>query len=117
VEATLNANGIDAAVARYRSLREESPQNYNFREAELDELGFDLLEKEQFDESIAVLQLNADQFPQSFTAFDSLGDAYAEAGKDAEAIQSYQRSLSIFSDPANQSRPKLEALQQKARGR
>jgi fermentation-respiration switch protein FrsA (DUF1100 family) len=116
IATTIESNGIEAALAQYRSLRNENPPRYNFREAELDDLGYDLLEKKKFDQAIAVLQLNAEQFPQSFNVFDSLGDAYLAAGKDLEAIQSYQKSLAVLPGKENYSRPKLEQLERRSKG-
>jgi fermentation-respiration switch protein FrsA (DUF1100 family) len=113
---TIDSMGIEPALAQYRSLRKEEPPRYNFGEAELKYLGYDLLEKKRVNEAIAVLQLNAEQFPQSFNAFDSLGDAYIVAGKDHEATESYRQSLVLFPKQENCSRPKLDQLQRKSHG-
>jgi uncharacterized protein len=114
--ATIDAQGIGAALAQYHLLIAENPRRYNFREAELDSLGYDLFMKKKFDTAVSVLELNAQQFPQSFNAFDSLGDAYAAAGKNAEAIQSYQHSLELFPGSENYSRPKLDQLRKSSKG-
>jgi len=115
--ATIDSKGIAAALAQYRSLRDENAKHYNFREPELNYLGYDLLAKKKTIEAIAVFQFNAEQFPESFNAFDSLGDAYVAAGKAAEAMQSYRQSVTLFPDASNFSRPKLDQLQQKSQGR
>jgi len=114
VQTTLNASGVEVALTQYHALRRENPVRYNFREVELNDLGYYFLARNEFDKAIAVFQLNAEQFPQSFNVFDSLGDAFAAAGKNAEAIQSYEKSLALFPDQANYSRGKLEQLQRKA---
>ena len=80
-------------------------------------LGYDLLAKKKTNEAIAVFQLNAEQFPESFNVFDSLGDAYVAAGKTAEAMQSYRQSVTLFPSATNSSRPKLDQLQRKSQGR
>jgi fermentation-respiration switch protein FrsA (DUF1100 family) len=116
IAATIDSKGIEAALAQYGSLLGEDPKRYNFREAELNRLGYYLLDKKKVNEAIAVLQLNAERFPQSFSVFDSLGDAYVSAGKDTEAMQSYRRSLVLFPDKVNYSHPKLDQLQGKSRG-
>jgi tetratricopeptide (TPR) repeat protein len=113
---TLDSKGIEAAIAQYHSLRKENPPRYNFRESELNELGYEYLGEEKYDEAIAILQLNADEYPQSFNVYDSLGDAYEDAGKDAEAIESYRRSVAVFPDKGNYSRPKLDRLEKRSRG-
>ena len=114
---TLDSKGIEAALAQYRLLRKEAPPRYNFRESELNQLGYDYLGDDKHDEAIAVLKLNTEQFPQSFNTFDSLGDAYDAAGKEAEAIASYRQSVALFSDKANYSRPKLDRLEHQSRSR
>jgi cytochrome c-type biogenesis protein CcmH/NrfG len=41
------------------------------------------------------LKLNAEAFPQSFNAYDSLGEAYAVAGEKELAIKAYEKSLEL----------------------
>jgi fermentation-respiration switch protein FrsA (DUF1100 family) len=115
IASTIDSAGVDSAIDWYRSLRHEIPPRYNFREAELNYLGYDLLDKKQIDEAISVFQLNAEQFPSSFDVFDSLGDGYVAAGRDSEAIQSYRKSLALFPGDANYSRPKLDRLERTSR--
>jgi uncharacterized protein len=116
VARVLESQGIDAAIREYDSLARQNPRRYNFREAELDSLGQELLEKHKANDAIEILKLNTEQFPDSFTAFDSLADAYAAAGKNNEAIQNYQRSLALFPAKENYSRTKLERLQHQLKG-
>jgi uncharacterized protein len=117
IAATIDSRGIEAALAQYRSLLGERPRRYKFRESELNYLGYDLLEKKKFSEAIAVLRLNAEQFPRSSNVFDSLGDAYVAAGKNAEALESFRRSLALFPQAENVSRSKLDQLQRKVQAR
>ena len=116
IAATIDSNGIEAAVAKYRSLRSGNPKEFNFREAELNRLGVELLRQKKIDEAIAVLKLNAEQYPQSFSVFDSLGDAYVAAGNVAEAMRNYRQSLTLFPDNQNYSRVKFDELQRKSPG-
>jgi uncharacterized protein len=108
--AVIQSEGIEAAVDGYTRLRAENANAYNFREPELNALGYALLEKKKPKEAIAVLRLNAEQFPDSFNAFDSLGDAYVAAGDHRNAINSYQQSLALFPEAGNYSRIKLDRL-------
>ncbi len=52
------------------------------------------------DEAVRVFKLNVDSFPASFNPYDSLGEAYAIAGKTDFAIASYKRSLEL--NPRNE---------------
>ncbi len=47
-----------------------------------------------------MLQLNTADHPGSSNAFDSLGEAYREAGMREEAMRSYQRAVAL--DAANE---------------
>ena len=62
------------------------------------------------DKAIELFELNVENFPESSSAYDSLGEAYRVKGDKAQAIEHYQKSLEL--DPSNQNaREKLEELQ------
>lgn len=92
---------MEAAVARYHAVRATDPGGYRLDEGELNGLGFGyrLLREDRTAEAIAVLDLNADVFPESANAYDSLGEAYEAAGKPVKAMANYRRSLEL--DPGN----------------
>jgi acetyl esterase/lipase len=64
-------------------------------EAELNKAGYDLLGQKKLDEAIAVFARNVAEHPQSANAYDSLGEAYAAAGRKWSAIASYRRALEL----------------------
>ena len=45
--------------------------------------------------ALALFRFNAAQFPASWNAYDSLGEAYANAGKTALAILNYEKSVAL----------------------
>ena len=49
--------------------------------------------------SSATFELNVARFPESSNVYDSLGEAYMEAGRRQEAISNYRKSLAL--DPEN----------------
>ena len=61
--------------------------------------GYDLIEEKKLKEAIEIFKLNVFAFPRSANAFDSLGEAYLEAGDKASAIENYKKSLAL--DPEN----------------
>jgi tetratricopeptide (TPR) repeat protein len=72
---------------------------YGLVEDELNELGYRLLyDKKDVAAALEVFQLNAAQFPNSFNAWDSLGEASYRAGKIEEAIKHYEKSLRLNPD-------------------
>lgn len=99
-EALVN-EGIEAAVATYRRLRQSEPDRWSFAEYELNMLGYQLLARERVGEAIAIFELNVESFPDAFNAHDSLGEGYMTAGRREEAIASYERSLELNPENAN----------------
>ena len=95
------ASGDSAgAIRSYRAYRADPRHHYADTELELNALGYELLRERHHGPAIAVLRLNTAEHPRSSNAFDSLGEAYMEAGRRGEAIRSYQRALAL--DPANE---------------
>lgn len=91
--------GIDTAIALYKKLYQTGREKYDFREDQLNILGFKLLLKERRDEAIAVFKLNIKMFPESPGALDSLGEAYLKYGHNALALENFKKALAL--DPAN----------------
>jgi CubicO group peptidase (beta-lactamase class C family) len=101
----LLAGRADEAIALYRELEVE--------ERRLNDVGYQLLaDPARIKEAIAVFQLNTELFPASSNTWDSLGEAYMEAGQTALAIANYERSLAL--DPSNSNAvAMLERLREK----
>jgi len=58
------------------------------------------LDAKQVQDAIGVFQRNVQEYPQSSNVYDSLGEAYMDAGKKELAIANYEKSLQL--DPKNQ---------------
>jgi cytochrome c-type biogenesis protein CcmH/NrfG len=69
------------------------------RVSQSDTLATTLIEQEKRSEAIQVLKLNAQLYPDSANAFDSLGEAYEAIEEKTLAIDSYKRALAL--DPGN----------------
>ena len=96
---TTAAQSVDAAVQQYRELKTNEPTAYDFAEAELNTLGYQLLQAKKFKEAIRIFQLNVEAYPQSGNVYDSLAEAYMDDGNKQLAIENYRKSLQL--DPAN----------------
>jgi uncharacterized membrane protein len=92
---TIETRGIDAAVAEYRTLREQGFPGLRETESDTNRLGYRLLGKGETDNAIQVLRLNVETHPGSANVHDSLGEAYLAAGNKPLAIESYQRAVAI----------------------
>ncbi|MGB7296337.1 MAG: hypothetical protein WBC70_12180 [Candidatus Aminicenantales bacterium] len=92
---TLEENGLETALAVYEDLSEKARDAYEFGEEELNRLGYYLLKTQKVDDAIAIFKLNQEVYPQSYNAYDSLGDAYLH-----KAYWSYKKSLDL--NPENE---------------
>jgi CubicO group peptidase (beta-lactamase class C family) len=102
VEELQSGEGNGAAiVARYRELRRQKPDQYDFREPELNTLGYWLLRTGRAADAIEVFKLNVEMFPQSANVYDSLGESYAAAGNKELALANYRKSLELNPDNTN----------------
>jgi len=106
------AKGIKAAVDLYYNLKDESGNKYNFKESQLNILGYRLLQTGHTKDAIGIFKLNVEQFPESFNVYDSLGEGYMMDGNTKLAIKNYEKSLELNPDNEN-GKKMLEKLKEK----
>ncbi|MEO8398679.1 MAG: tetratricopeptide repeat protein [Ignavibacteriaceae bacterium] len=97
--------GIDAAIKKYRELKAEKLDEYNFKESELNTFGYELLKNGNTDEAIKIFELNVESFPESANVYDSLGEAYIVKGDKENAKKNYEKSLKL--NPKNENAKKM----------
>lgn len=97
--AVLERGGPEAATARYRELKTKEPDTWDFGEAQVNALGYQLLGAGKVAAALAVFALNVESYPRSANACDSLAEAEMAAGQREQAIRDYARSLEL--DPNN----------------
>jgi tetratricopeptide (TPR) repeat protein len=109
----IETSGIDAAVKRYRALRESmAAGRFDFGEWSMNELARTLSERGLTDAAIAMLELNAEYHPKSVAIDLSLGDLHRRRGERDKAIARYR--LALDKDPRNAlARQALDALEKK----
>jgi tetratricopeptide (TPR) repeat protein len=96
LDATIAKSGVDAGVLQYRALKASATAaKYNFDERELNDLGYRLIHKGRVTDATTILLLNVEGYPRSANAYDSVGEAYADAGDKPDAIAYYRRSLAL----------------------
>ena len=69
-------------------------------ERSINSAGYALMTDGKLKEAIELFKMNVQLYPQSWNVYDSLGEAYANAGETALAIQNYEKSLQL--NPKNE---------------
>jgi hypothetical protein len=91
----IDKEGVPAATARYRSLRENTLifGRYNFGEWEMNELARRLAEAVKTDAAIAMLELNGEFNPKSPEIDFLLGELHRQRGERDRAVARYRAAL------------------------
>ncbi len=103
--ATIQKDGIRAAVDQYHQLAATQHDGYDFSENELVTLGYRLLHLKKITDAIEIFKLSVEAYPQSYNTYDSLAEAYMHHGDRDLAIQNYRKSLDL--NPANANATKM----------
>ena len=96
---------MEKAKDLYYDLKDEYEDDYNFKEPQLNILGYKLLQVGMTKEAIAIFKINVAEFPNSSNVYDSLGEGYMENGDTKLAIKNYEISLKL--DPKNENAKKM----------
>lgn len=94
-------SGLSTMLSEYCKMHSSTEQNYYFVEAEFNNWGYNLLSRKRHQDAIEVLKMNVEMYPESFNAYDSLGEAYMNAGEKELAIENYEKSLKFNSRNTN----------------
>lgn len=91
-----NTIGIKQAIANFKQTKNAKENNrYYFSESECNSLGYYLMNNKRMNDAIQLFILNTEENPKSANAFDSLGEAYMDAGNKEMAINNYKKSLEL----------------------
>ena len=92
--------GAMKAAAVFHEARQRDPKAYVFPEIPLNLLGYARLQAGDNEEAIELFKLNAEAYPASANAQDSLSDGYLAAGKNDLALAAEQKCLELLpADP------------------
>jgi len=97
---TIEEKGVDEALDLYIELEKENDV-YNFRSDQLNGLGYKLIAENKLDLAKIIFQLNARKYPDDFNVWDSLGEVYLLLGENKLAVESYEKSLELYSGNSN----------------
>jgi tetratricopeptide (TPR) repeat protein len=96
----LKEGGPESLQASMKKIREAGSDLY-FDEMYINRIGYSWMSKGYNSEAIEVFKLNAETFPQSFNAYDSLGEVYMKIGDTKNAANNYNKSLELNPDNNN----------------
>lgn len=103
---------VQTAIEVYYDLKDEYENKYNFKEGELNTLGYRLLQTGRTKDAIEIFKLNVEQFPKSSNVYDSLGEGYMNDGNTKLAIKNYEKSLKLNPDNEN-AKQMIERMKEK----
>ena len=98
---TIVRDGIEAALKIFEDLSEKMNPEDIMDERAMNGLGYGLMRSGKIDAAIEVFKLNVNTFPESSNVYDSLGEAYMNAGEHKLAIQNYEKSIELNPDNEN----------------
>ena len=107
LNSVLEKDGVSAAIEKYRELRTKyyGGGAYDFSENSLNQLGYQLMGKEQLKDAIAIFKLNVEMNPASANPYDSLAEAYKKSDRRWLAFINYSKSLEL--NPRNRNAEKM----------
>lgn len=109
------ADDLESALHQYRKMWKESGSP-PFSENTLNLTGYQLIGSGRVAEAVTVFELNAEVFPVSANAYDSLSDAYLASGDERRALELANRVLLMLeSDPSSPER--REAIRNSAQAK
>jgi tetratricopeptide (TPR) repeat protein len=99
LERDIDEKGIDAALTAFEEGKAGGPATYYIDESQINQLGYRLMRAGKINEAIEVFKINVREFPKSSNVYDSLGEAYMQAGNRELALENYKKSIVL--DPHN----------------
>lgn len=107
---SINDKGITEAINEFKQLKDDKVK-YKTNEANINNLGYMLLQSGKIKEAVEVFKLNCELYPESWNVYDSYGEALAEAGDKENAILNYRKSIELNpnSEGGKEMLKKLEA--------
>jgi len=96
IQGMFASNAFASDIAKLRGDILKAREKYFYAEAELNGLGYFLLQQQkQVEAALQLFELNAELHPQSWNAFDSLAEAWYEKGEKNKALGFYKKSVEL----------------------
>jgi D-alanyl-D-alanine-carboxypeptidase/D-alanyl-D-alanine-endopeptidase len=96
----IKSKGVDGTIALYERLKTQIDSSLIiFNEAQLNNLGREMIRQKRIDEAIKIFELNLKEYPKSVTACESLAEGYKYKGDYTNALTCFKKALEL--DPQN----------------
>jgi dienelactone hydrolase len=106
----LHRKGFDHAAEIYAKFQKQDP-SFKLSEDFINTWGYDLMSAHHLPEATEIFKLNVSLYPDSWNVYDSLAEAYMNAGDKQRSIEFYKKSLER--NPSNDNaREKLKEAEQ-----
>ncbi|MEP6921251.1 MAG: alpha/beta hydrolase-fold protein [bacterium] len=89
------AGGLKAAEEHYQGLTKKFGYPIPVPENLINQLGYQMLGAEKYDEAIEIFKTNVERYPNSANVYDSLGEAYEKSGRLDKALPQYERAQTL----------------------
>ena len=99
LQQAVHGDDADALTRRFGELRREYPGAIGPRV--LNTLGYEILGSGRVEDAITLFHLNVQTFPAYANGYDSLAEAYMNAGETELAIEHYEKALAMDPDNGN----------------
>jgi glyoxylase-like metal-dependent hydrolase (beta-lactamase superfamily II) len=103
--------GLDPSLRVLKDLKAKPDKFYTLHD-EIDQFAYTMMLDKKLDEALAIFVVLAELFPDSYLAYDSLGEAFLRKGDKEKAIQNFEKSLELNPDNRNAAQ-QLESLKKK----
>jgi pimeloyl-ACP methyl ester carboxylesterase len=90
--AELGRRGFDHTADLYAEMTKQKP-DFKLNQGQLNDWAMDLLTQKHVSDALALLNLNAQMYPDSSDVYDGLAEAYKKTGKNDLAIENYKKAL------------------------
>lgn len=94
------ADGLEASIRKMKELRSD-PKHYYFLHPEFDTFTYRLMNQDKLTDALGLFKVLAEFFPESYIAFDSLGEVYLRKGDKENAKKCFGKSLELNPDNEN----------------
>lgn len=91
----LNAGNFEKALAGYRQIKKDTPDNAAINQGRINGLGYGYMRAKKMPEALFYFKLNVEFYPNDSDVYDSLGEGYMTNGDKELAIASYKKSLEL----------------------